>query len=80
MIDLVDDVAPILGEDVKGFVYRKASVDDQKMLEKAMTELSQELGGFDVVINSVAIVNERDPSRTVSVNIVSLIVYSKRVL
>lgn len=53
------------------FIYKKATVEDAVALRVAMQEVDVKLGGLDFIINSVGILNEQNPSKTISINYVS---------
>ena len=54
------------------FVYRKCGVEDESTLRVAMTDIYRELSGFDLVVNSVGILNEQDHKSTIMVNLVRI--------
>jgi len=71
VIDLPNDPEKVLGNLVKNvehFSYRQAPVEDQNALKTAMEAVAKELGGFNLVINSAGIFNERDPAHMIAVN------------
>lgn len=52
------------------FIYRQCSVTDKEALYKCMSLLKTEMGGLDVVINSVGILDEQSPQKTIDINYV----------
>lgn len=55
------------------FNYAKCLVEDEPELRQVMGNLSTDMGGFDFVINSVGILDEWDPKKTILINYVSVI-------
>lgn len=53
------------------FVYEKCFIEDEPKLRKVMTNISERLGGLDFIINSVGILDEIDPKKTILINYVS---------
>lgn len=78
VIDIVDDakaneaLSDLLSQ-YKGikFVNSKCLIEDEPALRVAMTRIAKDLNGLDLVINSVGILNELDPKKTIMINYVS---------
>lgn len=73
MIDIVKEPGEKLRKlaGKHSLLYRDAPVDDEKILRSAMTDISSELGGFDILINSAGVLNEQQPAKTILTNYVS---------
>lgn len=78
VIDIVDERTAhaalkdfILPEKKIQFVYAKSLVEDEDALRKTMQGLATKLKGVDVVINSVGVLDELDPKKTILINYVS---------
>lgn len=52
------------------FIYKQCSVTEEKSLRICMHMLKQEMKGLDVVINSVGILDEQSPQKTIEINYV----------
>lgn len=52
------------------FIYKQCSVTDDKKLRDCMSLLKQEMNGLDIVINSVGILDEQSPLKTIEINYV----------
>lgn len=75
VIDIVEDGGNILADLLTGhkdvqFIYDRCGVEDESKLRVVIKNMSQKLDGFDVVVNSVGILNEQDPKSTIMINLV----------
>jgi len=72
IIDVVDEATAIssLESEFKGirFIYKCCSVTDEPELKKCMIQIKDELECIDVIVNSVGVLNETNPSRAISIN------------
>lgn len=73
VIDILDE-ASSLEEEFKNvkFVYKKCSVTDEQELRKCMTQIRDSLGWVDVIVNSVGVLDETSPKRTIDINYVGI--------
>lgn len=81
VIDIVDDVAltNALGAEFKTvqFLYKKCTVTDEVELRKCMTEIKDKFEWIDVVVNSVGVLDEANPKRTIDINYVCISFFMK---
>ncbi|KAG4077424.1 hypothetical protein HA402_002851 [Bradysia odoriphaga] len=72
VIDVIDDVTVTTALEAQfknvNFLYKKCSVTDEPALRKCMTEIMDELGWVDVIINSAGVLDEANPKRTIDIN------------
>jgi len=72
VIDIVDEATAISSLDTEfksiRFIYKSCSVTDESELRKCMTQIKDELESVDVIVNSVGVLDETNPSRAISIN------------
>ncbi|XP_037044818.1 alcohol dehydrogenase 1-like [Bradysia coprophila] len=72
VIDVVDDVTVTTALEAEfknvNFLYKKCSVTDESELRKCMTAIKDEFEWVDVIVNSVGVLDEASPKRTIDIN------------
>lgn len=59
-------------ENIK-FIYKQCSVTNESELRKTMVLIKDELEWVDVIVNSVGVLEETNPKRTIDINYVRIV-------